>query len=159
TPDAGAAAMGVTAGYAFWRWLRQPGWSEAFMAGVALGLAELTKSTWVVLFVLWPAIWLVWFFSKKDASNQNHKSELSEPKMLISRRWQVWQLVAILLLGLYVLNLGFGFEGTFQRLGDYRFVSLAVGGLGRMWTVSAKGIIALPIRGWPVCRCRCRRTT
>jgi len=38
------------------------------------------------------------------------------------------QMGVILLLGLYVLNLGYGFEGSFQRLGDYGFVSEMLGG-------------------------------
>ena len=39
-----------------------------------------------------------------------------------------WQMGLILLLGLYVLNLGYGFEGSFQKLGDYGFVSETLGG-------------------------------
>lgn len=128
TPDAGAAAMGVTAGYAFWRWLRQPGWAEAFLAGAALGLAELTKATWIVLFALWPTVWLVRFFWKKNTGNQHQKMLRPDPKTTAACRWQACQLVVILLLGVYVLNLGYGFESTFQRLGEYRFVSLALGG-------------------------------
>ncbi len=38
------------------------------------------------------------------------------------------QMGVILLLGLYVLNLGYGFEGSFQRLGEYGFVSETLGG-------------------------------
>ncbi len=60
TPDVGAAALGITACYTFWRWLREPGWTSALVAGLCLGLAELTKFTWVVLFVIWPVLWLIW---------------------------------------------------------------------------------------------------
>ncbi|NQT14212.1 MAG: hypothetical protein HQ582_15765, partial [Planctomycetes bacterium] len=35
---------------------------------------------------------------------------------------------AMLLLGVYVLNLGYGFEGSFTRLGDYRFLSRVLAG-------------------------------
>ena len=59
-PDAAAAAAGAAAGYVFWRWLRRPSWSTAFLAGLVLGVAELTKFTWIALFLLWPALWLVW---------------------------------------------------------------------------------------------------
>ncbi|MSR59883.1 MAG: phospholipid carrier-dependent glycosyltransferase [Planctomycetaceae bacterium] len=58
TPDVAAASFGVLSGYTFWRWLRHPGWKPALIAGFALGLAELTKSTWIILFGLWPALWL-----------------------------------------------------------------------------------------------------
>ncbi len=32
----------------------------ALFTGLALGLAELTKMTWILLFALWPLLWLVW---------------------------------------------------------------------------------------------------
>jgi 4-amino-4-deoxy-L-arabinose transferase-like glycosyltransferase len=60
TPDTGATALGLTAAYVFWKWLKQPGWLLALGAGFALGLALLTKTTWIILFALWPALWLVW---------------------------------------------------------------------------------------------------
>ena len=50
TPDMGATALGVAAGYCFWKWLKKPHWGTAALAGLALGLAELTKTTWVLLF-------------------------------------------------------------------------------------------------------------
>jgi hypothetical protein len=58
--DLGAAAVGVAACYLFWRWLRSPRPSAAVAAGIALGLAELSKTTWIILFVLWPLIWAFW---------------------------------------------------------------------------------------------------
>ena len=60
TPDAGAAATGVSAAYGLWRWLETPTWGRAFGAGLLLGLAELTKTTWMALFPLWVAVWIVW---------------------------------------------------------------------------------------------------
>jgi 4-amino-4-deoxy-L-arabinose transferase-like glycosyltransferase len=116
TPDMGGAVFGVVAGYAFWRWLRAPGWKRSYTAGFALGLAELARTTWIVLFGLFPILWLVWEFSA-----------------FRTRPWQTWmrragQLLLILLVGLYLLNVGFLFEGTFQRLRDYGFVCDALTG-------------------------------
>ncbi|MEJ7640498.1 MAG: hypothetical protein WKF75_21640 [Singulisphaera sp.] len=116
TPDAGAAAIGVTAGYLFWRWLRGPSWSRALSAGIALGLAELTKTTWVVLFVLWPLLTVLWRW--RSAADGGR----------VSKAGGASQLVAILLLGAYLINLGYGFERSFRRLGGYTFVSRALGG-------------------------------
>ena len=49
-----------------------------------------------------------------------------------SRRWVtgniVGQLLLILVLGIYVTNLGYLFDGSFQQLKDYQFVSQALGG-------------------------------
>ncbi len=121
TPDVGAASLGVAAAYAFWRWLAEPNWYRALGAGVVLGLAELTKTTWIVLFGLWPLLWVVWRWPKKNKGS-------GEPKAEASRSGQACQMTMILLLGLYVMNLGYGFEGSFQRLGDYGFVGETLGG-------------------------------
>ena len=116
TPDAGAAAMGIVAAYAFWHWLRSPTWGRALAAGAVLGLAELTKTTWVILFPLWPVLWLVWWWPGWSAVSR------------CAWRRQATQLSALLILALYVLNCGYGFEGSFKQLGDYRFGSQALGG-------------------------------
>ncbi len=115
TPDAGAAALGLTAAYFFWLWLKNPGWSGAFFAGLFLGLAELTKMTWVVLFPLWPLLWLVYRWPFSGLS-------------LKARVRETGQLVLVLSLGLYLLNLGYGFDHTFARLGNFQFVSRTLQG-------------------------------
>jgi hypothetical protein len=114
--DAGATALGAVAGYLFWRWLCRPTWFNTALAGLALGLAELSKTTWVVLFPLWPSFWLVWNLTKRP---------------LVS--WHRWgreasRLTVILVLAICVINLGYGGEGAFHRLGDIRFVSRALAG-------------------------------
>lgn len=111
TPDAGATALGVLCSFFFWKWLKQPSWNIAFLAGTTLGLAELTKTTWILLFGLWPAIWLCVALVRRHA-----------PATIPPAR----QLAVILGVALYVLNLGYGFDGTFTRLGDFRFVSKAL---------------------------------
>ncbi len=107
TPDAGTTALGVAAGYTFWHWLKQPTWKRTLVAGLVLGLAELTKMLWVVLFGLWPLLWLVWRWSERD-----------------NMSWLLWRqqaarLFFMLVLAVYVINLGYGFEGSFRKLGDY----------------------------------------
>ena len=111
TPDSGATALGVTAAYFFWRWLKQPTWSRVLVAGVTLGLAELTKMTWIILFGLWPLVWLIW--------------QCSSDRRRQLRAWliQAAQMALVLSIALYVLNLGYGFEGSFNRPRDFRFVS------------------------------------
>jgi 4-amino-4-deoxy-L-arabinose transferase-like glycosyltransferase len=118
TPDAGAASLGVAAGYCFWRWLRQPTWGRTVAAGLLLGLAELSKMTWVILFALWPLLWALW------------RVRGAAPPA--ARNWlrQALQLAVILLLGLWLINVGYAFEGSFQRLEDFRFSSAALSGPG-----------------------------
>jgi Dolichyl-phosphate-mannose-protein mannosyltransferase len=110
TPAAGSTALGITAAYFFWKWLRHPGWKFAVIAGITLGLAELTKSTWIILFGLWPLIWILWFTMQKESKKTGWKKQLS-------------QLGCVLLIGLYLLNLGYGFEGSFTKLKNFQFVS------------------------------------
>ena len=133
TPDVPAAALGLLAGFTFWRWLtssessrsdhfsdaHRHGWGTAIGAGIALGAAELAKFTWVILFVLWPLLWI--------ATRVMHDRRGVEQQ---SRRIGVeaLQLAAILAIGLYVLNLGYAFDGTLLRLNEYAFVSRTLGG-------------------------------
>lgn len=116
TPDVAAAALGVAAAYLFWRWLKNPSGTSTLAAGLALGLTLLTKMTWIILLGLWPMLWLVWRWPRRRD---------------LSRRFQFREgclLATILLLGLYAVNLGYGFEGSFKKLGDYKFVSHVLSG-------------------------------
>ncbi|HUY32969.1 MAG TPA: glycosyltransferase family 39 protein [Pirellulales bacterium] len=167
TPDLGATALGVAANYLFWRWLREPSWERAGAAGVVLGLAELTKTTWLVLFVIWPAVTWVWWWSEWGAGMRAMVDRLHMPPWQRAqavtltrgaskvrstlglacaagwcRRPEFWrirlraltaispefwrirlQLAMILVLAVYVINMGYGFEGTGRRLRDFAFVS------------------------------------
>lgn len=133
TPDAAAASLGVLAGYYFWRWLRSPHWMQAFIAGMTLGLALLAKLTWVILFVLWPVLWVLWMKPQRQRSfaasgfvAESQDSEM-QSKMSVSSP-SVWQLTVILAIAVYLLNLGYGFEKTWQRLDNYQFISRTLGG-------------------------------
>ena len=59
TSDLGSTALGVAATYVFWRYLQQPSWRWAAAAGVMLGLAQLTKFSMLLLYAVWPFLWLV----------------------------------------------------------------------------------------------------
>jgi len=119
TPDAPAAAMGMTACYAFWHWLKCPTVWLAIAAGLLFGLAQLTKTTLLVFYPLWPILWLIYRFP-------DHKS-------ISPGTWQRESvlLTGILFLGLVIINLGYGFEGSFRRLGEFQFHSAALSGVDR----------------------------
>ncbi len=117
-PDLGCAAFGVAACYAFWGWLRAPSIWRVAAAGVLLGLAQLTKFTWIPLFLVWPTCW-AW------------------------RRWSIWRvgpveretsvpsalgMAGMLAIAVYTVNCGYAFEGCGRRLGDFEFVSQSLGG-------------------------------
>jgi hypothetical protein len=121
--DAGAAALGVAAGYCFWKWLGDPAWDRALLAGISLGLTELTKTTWVLLFGLWPVLWMVvrgpsWVVSSPLSNGEaaHHRSHGDYGR-------QVAQLALMLALGVFCINAGYAFEGSGTRLREYLFVS------------------------------------
>jgi hypothetical protein len=122
TPDTGAAALAAASTYLYWKWLRGGGLLSAIIAGIALGVAELTKSTLLVFFVLYPAMFLIC---------GPHVKSLS----LLARK--LAELTAICVTAIYVLNAGYGFEGTFRRLDQFEFISP----LFRGGTVTADGSV------------------
>lgn len=139
TPDGACWSLGVVAGYYFWRWLLTPTWPLAVLAGGALGIAELTKTTWLMLFGLWPLMWCLWIRGNGHQPDVQHSSDLGSgaqtalaghsPAQDARARPPFRQLTAILVLALYVLNLGYLFDGSFTRLKEYTFVSALLNGM------------------------------
>jgi len=98
-PDVHAAAIGIVGLYAFWRWLKTPTWGKAVIAGICLGLLPLTKTTWIIAFPIWLLLWGVWKFRN------------------------IRQFAVIMLLGIYMINMGYLFDGSLRQLKDYQFIS------------------------------------
>jgi hypothetical protein len=108
SPDAMGAATGVAAGYTFWLWLVRGSWTDAALAGAAMGIAVLAKTTWIILFELWFLAGLVrvlWY------SSPGHRLVFAA------------QATSIIVIALYVINCAYGFSGTMKALGDFTFVS------------------------------------
>lgn len=114
TPDAAAASLGLVAAYAFRGWLRNPTWKSAYWSGLAWGVCELSKMTWIVLFPLWPFLWLGW--------------RLTQSQRTTSLKSDFMQWLMQLGICLFVMNVGYGFEGVFRSLGSYDFVSQSLTG-------------------------------
>lgn len=117
TMDAAATSLGIAAFYCFWKWLRQPTWFNASVAASILGIAELTKFTWLVLFALWPLLWLLW----QLRDSEKRRSAVSWMQTGV-------QVVAIVVIALCIVNLAYQFDGTFRKLGRFVFVSETLGG-------------------------------
>lgn len=113
TPDVGGATLGLAASYAFHRWLRNPHLHNAVPVGMLLGLSCLAKTTCIVLPVLWLTFWV---FS------------LARKTIARSRTSQVGDLALMFTLAIVVVNSGFVWDGVGKPLGDFRFVSTALGG-------------------------------
>jgi len=116
TPDVAATSLGLAACYTFWLWLREPTWTRTLVSGLVLGLAELAKMTLVIFFALWPLMWLVY--------------RLPSRKTMTRRDWtrEVGMIGARMLVAVYILNLGYGFEGSLTPLSKFQFVSATLRG-------------------------------
>jgi len=115
TSDLGATAVGVAATYTFWCYLQQPNWKRAIIAGIALGLAALTKFSMVVLYGIWPFLWLV------------HLA-LAIPRREWARQIGRGVVGAFVVVGcsVLVIDAGYFFEGVGVPLGDFEFGSRAL---------------------------------
>ncbi len=110
TSDVAGAAMAVGATYVFWRYLKNPRWTSAVLAGAMLGLAQLTKFSLLLLYAYWPLLWLARVLIERDFTGW--------PRRLGRDALQGLAIVAISVL---VIDLGYGFEGVGKPLGSYEF--------------------------------------
>lgn len=117
TPDVPAAATGSIALYAFRSWLLDMSLRKAIAAGAFMGIALATKGTWVILFLLYPGIWLGW--------------RIFRSRIRPGPRWsaQLLQICVMMSLGLHVLNCCYGYAGSFKQLSSYQFLSTSLSGL------------------------------
>jgi len=132
-PDVVAASLGIVALYALRHWFASPTWLYAVLTGLTLGLLPLTKLTWIVAFGLWLMMWFV----------------TAIPDFISRRRevfWQLGQIVVILAIAVFVLNLGYRFDGSFKRLDNYVFhsTSLTSDGTKNRFSDSWFGAIPVP---------------
>ncbi len=117
TPDIPLTVAGLIATYAFWRYLKVGTWRLAVAAGVLLGVTQLTKFTALVLFGVWPVLAVV---HALDRSNVAFRA--------VPPRTRLVQGGLIVFLSVWVMNLGYGFDGSFTPLGEYNFVSRSLMG-------------------------------
>lgn len=132
--DAQAASMGLVTFYVFHRWLEQPQLAESYLLGLVLGLTLLTKTSWLILLGLLPLLWLTiragqWWTGRRGGAVDEPAGEARSG----SRVFAIWLrqaggLAFALLLALFVVNLLYGFGGSFRRLDDYEFISQALAG-------------------------------
>jgi 4-amino-4-deoxy-L-arabinose transferase-like glycosyltransferase len=156
TSDVAATSLGLAACYTFWLWLKQPTWTRTLTSGLVLGVAELAKMTLVVFLVIWPVMWLVYrwpdIWARFKTARRGGRSrfprvrfktvqgEGDSPILLRGLRkigtvpngfsWlrELAMLATRMLVALYIVNLGYAFEGTFTRLGEFQFVSATLRG-------------------------------
>lgn len=130
TNDVAATSLGLLAAWRFQHWLIRPSLQTAFAAGFCLGLALLSKLSWVILPGLWLLIGIIGIFWRIG---------IESPEILPSKRRRGLELVAIQLLGLMILNMGYGYHGTGTPLGQIPFYSRILSGTHRNLELDSPG--------------------
>ncbi len=112
TTDLGSTALGVAATYLFWRYLHAPSWKWAGLAGVALGVAQLSKFSMLLLLAVWPVMWLIRLVLAVPAEKRGGVTLKALP-----------QAALILAVCVLVIDAGYLFEGVGRPLGEFEFGS------------------------------------
>jgi hypothetical protein len=117
-PDLCAVVAGVATVYASWRYMHDPKLVFASYAGALVGVALLTKLTWLSAMISIPATALVCgCLLRKHLPSRSLFMRLND-------------LAVFWLLAVLVLNTGYLFEDTLKPLGEYEFCSEMLGGSG-----------------------------
>ena len=108
TADVAGASIGCLSLYLFRKWLLDRSWFFALLSGLAIGAACSTKFTWIPIFAIsLPVLTLI--------------SLRREPKLQKTKF--CFQSMVGAALVIYVINCVYLFEGTFQPLGEVKFIS------------------------------------
>jgi hypothetical protein len=115
TTDLGSTAVGVAATFVFWRYLKLPSWRRAVAAGVLLGMAQLTKFSMLLLYAVWPFLWLVRLVLATPATERRRRGMLG-----------LAHGVLIVALSILTIDAGYLFEGVGKPLGQFEFASMTL---------------------------------
>lgn len=105
--DTGVTSLSVATGYFAWRWSQQMTPGRALVLGISLGLAILAKTNAVVLFPTLVIGSVCYRLLCRD----------------LRLKTQIAHLSLALLASIYIINLGYGGVGSFQKLKDLRLGS------------------------------------
>ncbi len=117
--DLAAASLGLLTLYCFRQWLREVNFANSYVFGVAAGLAVLTKTSWLLLFGLLPLFWILL------RAGEQIRGELPPGGL---RHWlrEFGFAIFAVIVALFLINLLYGFQGSFRRLDSYEFISRAL---------------------------------
>ncbi len=118
TPDIAATSLGALCCWRLWHWTERPTWRNTLWFGLALGLVELTKFTWIILVPLALVLWGV----KRVGIRQEVDSQRERIQEI-----QGWKRGLRFICGLVVAHqiilLGYAYDRVFEPLGKFQFVS------------------------------------
>ncbi len=109
-PDSAAASVGAVAVYSLIYWLREMHLKSTLIAGAACGTALLTKSSWLLVL---PPVAIIGMLSRR-----------------LPIRKSILRSLTLVVVTLYVVNCGYGFERSFQQLKRFQFFSTVLAKTG-----------------------------
>ncbi|WP_337173200.1 glycosyltransferase family 39 protein [Paludisphaera sp.] len=112
TSDLGSTAIGAGATFLFWLYLRRPSWGRAAIAGVALGLAQLSKFSMLLLYFVWPFLWVVRLALVPGVERWTRR---------VGRG--LGHAALVVALSILTIDVGYFFEGVGRPLGSFEFAS------------------------------------
>lgn len=125
TTDAGVAAFMIFSLFALHQFLFRPTWSRTVWAGTLLGIAQLVKFTAIYLFPVYLVLLLVSAWREGRLRNRRFLA----------------QAILIFLLAVIMINVGYGFSGSFSPLSSLAYKSHLFLAMGSSWL----GQIPLPL--------------
>jgi hypothetical protein len=114
--DIPTGLMGMIAVFFFWKWLKRPELLETIIAGIMLGLAELSKFTLLIFYPLFLVLWLL--YQLPDYHLLRFKNIML----------QFGNLCILYIVSIFVINCGYLGDGTFTQLEAFRFKSILLTG-------------------------------
>jgi len=119
TMDMGASCLIFLAVFCFYLYCKNPSFGNLILAGVAFGLAQLSKYTAVYLYLLYLVFFLlIWFFSKRDF--------MAEYKIGRNIKKFLFGIIFIFLIGSFIVFCGYLFEMKPLLLNDIDVVEKIV---------------------------------
>lgn len=128
--DAQAASMGLITLYIFRHWIESPTGYRSYLLGMAIGLTVLTKTSWLILFLLLPSMWVLIRIIEFLSSRRRSPDERVSVTIGKSDRFRKEIICAffVIVTTLFIVNLIYGFKGSFRRLDSFQFISKALAG-------------------------------
>lgn len=127
--DAASTGAGIGVLLAFRKWTQGAKLHQSLWLGLAVGAAVMLKFTWLILFGLLPGIWIFIRFFELLALPTSARVRYIQTTVR-----EGFQLALAFALAILVINVPYGFSGSFKTLESYSFISKKLGSEpGRRW--------------------------
>ena len=100
--------------YYFWRFSNNKTPKNLILAGITFGLAQITKFTALSLILIYTILFFIRLYHKIPTKNLK---EIFSKKTLKQIYTMFYSLFIMIIIGIVIINLSYGFQGSFKSLG------------------------------------------